>query len=470
MSESSRVEHASSITSRIRALGASLFVKILIWFCITLAVCIFGLGYTNQWRFRFEPGRSNFFSRTLSLQVSEARTAYESGGQAALKDYLARLETFFPGNRALVDAHGIDLLTGRDRSADLKTLGPHWSPSDNDKRMTLAWPSVDGKYRMIIDAPAPVGPWNSLPAYLWIGIAAIVFCYILAVQFARPLRTLEHTVEKFGSGDLAIRAGAKRKDEFGKLARAFNVMADRIETLLKSERRLLQDVSHELRSPLARLEFAVELARTSPNQTRSLDRIKKEIDRLSTLVSELLQVTRAENDPESRNLVALDLKDVVREVIDDSLVEADAREVKLEMSGDSRSLEVKGDRELLHRAIENVIRNAIRYAPEQSSVNIQLRRQNFKAVIAIRDFGPGVPPESLPHLFKPFFRAESDRNRSKGGGVGLGLSIAERAVAVHQGEIRAANASPGLRVEISLPAENVNEVNSTSQSGAAALR
>jgi len=277
-------------------------------------------------------------------------------------------------------------------------------------------------------------------------------------------------VVKFGGGDLAIRAAAKRKDEFGKLARAFNVMADRIETLLKSERRLLQDVSHELRSPLARLEFAVELARTSPDQTRSLDRIKKEIDRLSTLVSELLQVTRAENDPESRNFVALDLKELVQAVIDDSQVEAEARGVSLETRVETNLLPVRGDRELLRRAIENVVRNAIRYAPEHSFLEIHLSRQDDIAVVAVRDFGPGVPPESLPHLFKPFFRAESDRNRISGGGVGLGLSIAERAVAVHGGQITAANANPGLRVEIKLPADDAALKKPASRHSAPALQ
>jgi two-component system sensor histidine kinase CpxA len=431
----------------------SIFVKILAWFSITLAVCLAGLAFTNQWRNRFEPGRHDFFSRSLSLEVSDARAAYESGGQAALAQYLGRLQSFFPGAHSLVDRHGVDLLTGRDRSAELKKIGPKWSPYDNASRMMLAWPSRDGQYSMIIDAPAPVGPWSSLPGYLWIGLAAVVFCYILAVQFAGPLRKLEHTVEKFGGGDLAVRAGARRKDEFGKLARAFNVMADRIETLLKAERRLLQDVSHELRSPLARLEFAVELARTSPDRNRSLDRIKKEIDRLSTLVSELLQVTRAENDPDSRNLLALDLRHVVEDVIDDSQVEADARSVQLAVAAGPSTLEAMGDRELLRRAIENVVRNAIRYAPEHSTVDITLTRESQQALIAIRDFGPGVPDESLPHLFKPFFRAEADRNRQSGGGVGLGLSIAERAVAVHNGRIRAINAKPGLRVEILLPTD-----------------
>ena len=246
-------------------------------------------------------------------------------------------------------------------------------------------------------------------------------------------------------------------------------MANRIETLLKAERRLLQDVSHELRSPLARLEFAVELARTSPDQNRSLDRIKKEIDRLSTLVSELLQVTRAESDPESRNLVALDLQDLIEAVIEDSKVEADARRVTLQTTNAPVSLEVLGDRELLRRAIENVLRNAIRYAPEESQVEIRLLRLGTEAVISIRDFGPGVPPESLPHLFEPFFRAEADRNRNSGGGVGLGLSIAERAVVLHNGSILAQNSLPGLQVEIKLPTGGVAAKASDQQRATPAL-
>lgn len=448
----------------------SIFVKILMWFSITLAVCVAGLWLTNQWRNRFEPGRHDFFSRTLSLEVSDARKAFESGGKPALQEYLQRLGSFLPGEHALLDENGVDLATGKDRKAELIGVGPRWSPSDNESRMVLAWPSRDGKYKMLINAPAPVGPWSSIPSFLWIGFAAVAFCYILAVQFAGPLRTLEQTVNKFGGGDLAVRASANRKDEFGKLSRAFNLMAARIETLLNAERRLLQDVSHELRSPLTRLEFAVELARTSPDQGRSLDRIKKEIDRLSMLVSELLQVTRAESDPASRNLTALDLRDVIEAVIDDSKVEADARHVNLEVSGSEEQLEVKGDSELLRRAIENVVRNAIRYAPENSSVTIALSHKNDQASIAVRDFGPGVPPESLPHLFEPFFRAEADRNRNSGGGVGLGLSIAERAVAVHNGSIVARNSQPGLEVEITLPTDGVDVREVERRRVAAALR
>jgi two-component system sensor histidine kinase CpxA len=317
--------------------------------------------------------------------------------------------------------------------------------------MAIAWPSRDGKYRLVIDSANPSGPWSPIPNYLWMIAATVVFCYILAVQLASPLRNLKQTVERFGGGDLGVRASTKRRDEFGKLARAFNKMADRIETLLNAERRLLQDVSHEIRSPLARLRFAVELARTSPDRDRAMDRIQKEVDRLATLVSELLQVTRAESDPESRNLEELSLGALLRDVVEDNRVEAEARGCQI-LVAPSNEVQVRGDRELLRRAVENVLRNAIRYAPPESAIDLALEHKDGLAVIQIRDRGPGVPEEALSSLFKPFFRVEADRNRNSGGGVGLGLSIAQRAVAVHKGAIRARNVGPGLLVEIEVPA------------------
>jgi two-component system sensor histidine kinase CpxA len=426
----------------------SIFVRIFLLFCATLLVCVAGIELTNWLRNRFAPERHDFFSNSLSLQVAEASHAYESGGKEALKEYFNRLESVFPGHHTLVDKSGIDVLTGVDRSADLRHAGPRWSPG-TQSRMMLAWPSRDGRYRVIIDAAAPPGPWSPIPYYLWIGAAAFAFCYILTLLLGSPLRSLEHVVERFGKGDLSARAGTRRQDEFGKLASSFNLMAERIETLLTAERRLLQDVSHELRSPLARLEFAVELARTSPDRGKALDRIKKEANRLSTLVSELLQVTRAESDPQSRNLCAIPLRGLLEEVIGDAAVESQARDIALRLDA-AEPLELRGDRELLRRAIENVLRNAIRYAPERTLVEISLRKRGENALIAVRDYGPGVPEESLSSLFNPFFRVEADRNRDSGG-VGLGLSIAQRAVALHQGIIQARNGQPGLLVEIELP-------------------
>ena len=427
----------------------SIFVKILLWFVATLVVCLAGLAITSAFRNRLGPGRHDFFSRSLAMQVNEARHAYETGGKAGLQEYFARLDSFFPGEHALVDAHGMDLVTGRDRSLELRRVGPHWSPV-TDTRMALAWPSRDGKYKLVINAPPPPGPWSPIPNYLWMILATVVFCYILAVQFASPLRNLQQTVENFGSGDLRVRASGKRRDEFGKLARAFNKMADRIEVLLNSERRLLQDVSHELRSPLARLRFAVELARTSADRQRAMDRIQKEVDRLTTLVSELVQATRPENDVEAGRTEDVGIAALLRDVVEDNRVEAEAHGCQMHVSA-ADDITVRGDRELLRRAVENVLRNAIRYAPAPSEVSVDLLAQEHIAVIQIRDRGPGVPDDALGNLFKPFFRVEADRNRNGGGGVGLGLSIAQRAVAQHKGTIRARNANPGLLVEIELP-------------------
>jgi signal transduction histidine kinase len=204
-----------------------------------------------------------------------------------------------------------------------------------------------------------------------------------------------------------------------------------------------------LRSPLARLGFAVELARTSTDRDAALGRIRKEGDRLNHLVNELLQLTRAEGDPGARNLEDVDLAKLLQELVADCSLEADAQGCRLVLKGD-RALVITGEHELLRRACENVLRNAIRHSPAGTSVDIELSRHHSLAEVAIRDHGTGVPREALGDLFEPFFRVEGDRDRSSGG-VGLGLAIARRAVELHQGTVTAFNANPGLVVAIHIP-------------------
>jgi two-component system sensor histidine kinase CpxA len=263
---------------------------------------------------------------------------------------------------------------------------------------------------------------------------------------------MHKAVESFGRGDFSARVKSTRSDELGRLARAFDRMAGRIQMLLTAERRLLLDISHELRSPLARLGVAVELARSSGSDEElnaALNRIQKESERLNALVTQLLQVTRAEGDPSSLRREPVRLDELVQQVLDDSTIEATAHGCELKYAAGEPAT-IEGDPELLRRAVENVVRNAIRYAPRETAVEVSLARQNGTAVLDVRDQGPGVPEEALPHLFDAFYRVESDRARSSGG-IGLGLSIARRAIELTKGNIRARNAHPGLEVEIKLP-------------------
>jgi two-component system sensor histidine kinase CpxA len=232
-------------------------------------------------------------------------------------------------------------------------------------------------------------------------------------------------------------------------------MADRIQTLLTAERRLLLDISHELRSPLARLCVAVELARSKPSDDAMLDRIEKEAERLNSLVSELLQVTRVEGDPSKRRVDDVRLDELIEEILEDTSIEASARDCKLELKT-TQPVTLPGDPELLRRAIENVVRNAIRYAPHGTSVDIDLRSTSGLAQICVRDRGPGVPEHELPRIFDAFYRVEEDRDRASGG-VGLGLAIAKRAVELHHGKLYARNAGPGLLVVIELPVAGTSE-------------
>ena len=427
----------------------SLFSRLALWAFATSIFCIAGFNLTENLR-SFSQTRGDFLSKFLEFQVVEARRAYLADGKPGLRSFILHLRNHFPGDYALLDETGQDVLTGEDRHADVRTPRlPRFWRGGKDK-VEIVWPDTDSKFYLAAAAIFPNGPPQPVPYYFWLVIASLGFCAIPALQLASPLRNLSHTVEKFGFGDLHARVDFRGKDELGKLGHSFNVMADRIQSLLTAERRLLLDVSHELRSPLARLKFAVQLARTSPDRQKSLDRIEKDIDRLTVLVSELLKVTKAESDLHGRISAPVDLRVLLHEIADAGTLETQARDCHIRMEA-PEALVVTGDRELLYRAIENVLRNAIRFAPDATDIEIHLSRQFSSAVISIRDRGPGVPDEAIQSLFKPFFRVEADRTRMQGGGVGLGLSIAERAVTVHGGSIGARHACPGLVVEIVLP-------------------
>ena len=427
----------------------SLFTKFLIWFLAAMAITMAGFMIITTRSFTAARGRGHIFGRMLSVQLEEARHAFEHGGRPALASFLERFDAEFPAHGILTDATYRDLMTGQDRHdlvEQAERRGRFFQPP------VIARASRDGQYWMFLIARGRPGFSFFVPQYLWIVGAMVVLSYLLALHLTSPLRSLQKAVERFGKGDLGARVGSRRHDEVGRLARTFDTMADRMETLLTAERRLLLDISHELRSPLARLAVATELARSGEPEAReaALNRIEKEAERLNSLVGELLQVTRAEGDPSSLRKEPVRVDELLANLVGDCSVEAEARGCRLEMKKPP-VVTIHGDPELMRRAVENVVRNAIRHSPQGSPVEVWLENGGPGARIRVRDYGPGGPEEHLPHIFDPFYRVDTDRNRTSGG-VGLGLAIARRAVELHKGRIEAHNSNPGLVMEIDLPA------------------
>jgi two-component system sensor histidine kinase CpxA len=430
----------------------SLFAKILLWFWFTLAITVVGSAFISALVVNENASDERApVARLVTFQLEEARSAYEIGGRPGLQAFLDTLHRVYDARGILTDENGRDLLSNQDRS-DLvrRAQRPSFYQLFRTGDATVSRAADDGRYWFFYIVPRMrVGSWFLLPEHIFVMAAGVLLCYWLALYLTSPVRKLEKAVERFGRGDFSARVGSNRSDELGQLARTFDRMAGRIETLLTAERRLLLDISHELRSPLARLGVAVELARSGDDPNSALNRIQKESDRLNALVGQLLQVTRAEGDPSSLRRDPLRLDELVQQLVDDSSIEAAAHGCELKYERREPVL-VAGDPELLRRAVENVIRNAIRYAPRETAVEVSLARNNGKAVVGVRDQGSGVPDEALPRLFDAFYRVEGDRDRASGG-LGLGLSIARRAIELHRGSIRARNARPGLEVEMELP-------------------
>lgn len=319
--------------------------------------------------------------------------------------------------------------------------------------------------------PFPLGPLGfalQQPRILVLILSAVVLmsglvCYGLARYLTGPLQRLRSSARQLADGDLTVRVGTavqNRHDEMGELGRDFDFMAEQIETLVSLQRRLLRDMSHELRSPLARLNVAVGLVRqrTGPEIAGVLDRIERETQRLDDLIGQLLTLARLEAGAKSKEATEIDLAAMVQEVAADAQFEAQScrRQVRLVACDECT---VTGTPELLRSALENIVRNGIRYTPEGAQVEISLRCESRDvephAVVRVRDHGPGVPEDSLQDIFRPFYRVADDRNRQTGG-VGLGLAIAQQAIRLHGGTIKAVNAAGGgLEVEVSLIAASV---------------
>jgi two-component system OmpR family sensor kinase len=311
----------------------------------------------------------------------------------------------------------------------------------------------------VITVPPPPNFWPLLLPLAVLFAASLLLSAALAAYLARPVSRLRDGFRKLEKGDLGVRLTAgmgRRRDEIADLAQDFDAMAERMQQLIASRDRLLHDVSHELRSPLARMSVAVGLARkTGEASENALTRIEGESRRLNEIVGDLLSLSRAESDAGLEEIY-FDLGALLQVVCDDARFEAQPRgvEVRLELSPEladpDRAPLLKGAPQLLRRGIENVIRNALRFSPAGDAVMVRARLVDGRFEIEVGDRGPGVPPAMLESMFEPFVKGPAESR-----GVGLGLSIARRALSAHGGALQAFNREGGgLAMRITLPADS----------------
>lgn len=388
----------------------------------------------------------------LALQADEAVDAWERGGRAALAAYLERASAAIEADYTLVDDSGRDLATGRDATGAIEqarargrapwSTWPPWT-------VALGQPASDGQHRLIVVRRLPIDAMGAL-SYLGLVLGAVgLLAAWLSYDIVGPIRALARVVERFGRGQYDARVAIDRRDEIGRLAGSFNEMAGRIERHVVAERRLLQDISHELRSPLTRLNIGIELLRSASGPTDGIDQLQKESDRLMDLVGTLLDVARLEGDPAQQLRDPVPVFDVLGTCVADIGVEAEATGTRVTLDGGGVRL-IQGSPELLRRAFDNVLRNALRYAPVGTAVQVTYQEGRAEITVIIRDGGPGVPEAALPLLGTVFYRVDESRSAATGG-AGLGLAIACRAVHQHRGTVTIANAAPGLAVTITLP-------------------
>lgn len=259
---------------------------------------------------------------------------------------------------------------------------------------------------------------------------------VLALSITKPLRLLQQKSLDFAAGDLQARADepARRQDEIGELSRGFNLMAGKISDLLQNQQRLLRDVSHELRSPLTRAQLAIALEQRQGGG-QQLPRLQQELERIDALLEELLTFSRLDAGQYQLQWQELDLVELIEEIFEVNRLDADEKQLSLRLDSPARCL-LQCDSRLLARAIENVLRNAIKYSPPGGSIQLMLLQEQHQTKLRICDQGPGIPADCLTQIFAPFYRVSDSRN-SATGGTGLGLAIAAQAAKQHGGSISA---------------------------------
>ncbi len=453
----------------------TLFIKIFLWFwlCIITIICavavvvVMHLGglHGSEWR--------RLAEKSLSLHGATAVKIYERSGKDTLIEFVKLWEKEAPDTVFLFQ--GSTELTGRQVPQQLTKLVEKASRVEKADVLTLGEEAyiarrVLGRYNMpyvFVVETNKKGYFKQLaelPRFIVVKVISVfifsvLFCFALSYSFTSSIRKLRGATHRLANGDLSSRVLptlGKRNDELSDLAMDFDQMAERIESLITSQKKLLADISHELRSPLARLSIALDLChnQTGDPLQKQLNRIERESNRLNELIGQLLDLSRFESRITEMHPVPVDLTNILILLVEDADFEARGQGCSVKMCY-SEPCTVSGIPEHLSSAIENVIRNSVRFTHEGTNVEVSVRcsKTNSEATIQVRDHGDGVSETNLDKIFKPFFRVEDSRDRQNGG-TGLGLAITERIIHLHGGSVRAYNVeneSGGLVVEITIP-------------------
>ncbi len=449
----------------------SLFLKIFLWFWATVILTGISLvltfilephGVPAQWHSTLaETAR---YSGTIAVETLERE------GILGASSYLDRLVHDTALKACLFDISGRVIAgDGCETFQQMATRVTGLNTSEfgmvfGIARVALILNGNSGR-KYIFATELPAGPraaagFNRKTFFMQWGVAFLVsgfVCYLLTRYITAPILRLRAASQRLASGDLSTRASsniASRQDEIGDLLRDFDAMASRIEALVSGQRQLISDVSHELRSPLARLNVALDLGRERKGNDAAFDQMEQDLALLNEMIGRLLTIAKLDVSAKQVPMVQLDLTELVSQIVRDANFEARVLDRGVQLTAEEPYL-VRGNAELLHGAIENVVRNAIHYTDPGTSVEVSMEfvRQAKKSLvrIAIRDHGPGVFQSELVNIFRPFYRVADARDRQSGG-TGLGLAIADRVIRTHGGTISAQNARPpGLLVEILLP-------------------
>ncbi len=430
-----------------------LFWKILLgfWLIFLLITQLLWVGF-SLYGSHHEPPEASMARRMADLQLGSAASVMKSGGLPALNALMAD----WPAEQRQFFSYGPD----SGMSDDVPPARNPFSPAIVTRQVILP----DGRtYRLRYDIESlrrfshsgPRGSILHMPSPLfWLGVVVgLLFSLLLAWNLTRPMQQLRRAFARVAQGDLTVRlypVMRRRHDEITDVARDFDAMAERLHVLVSAREALLHDVSHELRSPLARLQLAIGLAHQNPkNVGASLDRIEHEAGRLDRMIGELLALSRAENQG-SPGEDYFDLLGLLDAVVNDARYEAQVPEVDIRLTANQpEDYTVKGNAEMMRRAVENIVRNALRFSTQGQQVQVALSREDAWLVIAVSDQGPGVEENKLSSIFDPFVRVNSPQ---AGKGYGLGLAITRKVVLAHGGQVEAHNGPDGgLVILIRIP-------------------